>query len=155
MDFEEIVQKAVNTEAKAGLRSSTMVRDLDACCLRSHRPSNNTTSKMQTQGTTGKKSKLEESRPKKAKLAESKNPAPSRFKSSEPGKTFCTDKKSEYHEKKKKKQDQKNNTPATGDNANAVEVGEKKKRNDQGNRRCYNFQKKGYFSRNCPEPPKN
>ena len=33
INFEEIVQKAVNVKAKAGLRSSTMVWDLDICCL--------------------------------------------------------------------------------------------------------------------------
>ena len=31
MDFKEMVQKAVNTEAKASLRSSAMVRDSDIC----------------------------------------------------------------------------------------------------------------------------
>ena len=46
--FEEIVQKAVNTEAKARLRSSTMVWDSDARCSRGHRLSHNTFLKMQT-----------------------------------------------------------------------------------------------------------
>ena len=49
MNFEEMVQKAVNVEAKTGLRSSTMVRDSDICCPEDHRPSNNTTLKVQTQ----------------------------------------------------------------------------------------------------------
>ena len=34
MNFEEMLQKTVNAEAKAGLRSSIMVRDLDAHYLR-------------------------------------------------------------------------------------------------------------------------
>ena len=46
MNFEEIVQRVVNMEAKAGLRSSTMVRDLDAHCPRGHYPSHNTFSKV-------------------------------------------------------------------------------------------------------------
>ena len=46
VNFEEMVQKAVNAKAKAGLRSTTMVRDSDIRCSRGHRPSNNTTSKM-------------------------------------------------------------------------------------------------------------
>ena len=50
MDFEEMVQQAVNTKAKVGLRSSTMVRDSDAYCSKSHRLSHNTFSKVQTQG---------------------------------------------------------------------------------------------------------
>ena len=32
IDFEEIVQKVVNAEAKASLRSSAMVRDSDIRC---------------------------------------------------------------------------------------------------------------------------
>ena len=150
MDFEELVQKAVNAEAKAGLRFSTMVRELDARCPRSHCPSHNTSSKGQTQGTTAKKPRTKEFRPREAKLTDGKNLAPPRSKSVEPGKTSRIYKRREYLEKKKKKRDWKNNTPATGNNAN--EVGEKKKKGDD---RCYNCQKKGHFSRNCPEPPKN
>ena len=48
MNFEEIVQKVVNAEAKAGLRSSTIVWDLDAHCSQGQRPSHNTSSKMQS-----------------------------------------------------------------------------------------------------------
>ena len=48
IDFEEMVQRAVNAEAKAGLRSSAMVRDSDIRCPQGHRPSNNTASKVQT-----------------------------------------------------------------------------------------------------------
>ena len=67
MNFEEMVQKAVNAEAKAGLRSSTMVRELDARCPRGHRPSHNTFLKVQTQETTAKEPYTKESRPKEAK----------------------------------------------------------------------------------------
>ena len=42
MDFEEIVQKAVNVQSKAGLKSSIIVRDLDICCLSGHWSSNST-----------------------------------------------------------------------------------------------------------------
>ena len=38
-NFEKIIQRTVNAEAKAGLRSSTIVRDLDAHCLKGHRTS--------------------------------------------------------------------------------------------------------------------
>ena len=48
IDFEEMVQRAVNAKAKAGLRSSTMDRDLDTCCPRGHRLFHNTSSKVQT-----------------------------------------------------------------------------------------------------------
>ena len=48
MDFEEMVQKAINAEARAGLRSSTMVQDSDIRCPKDHRPSNSTIAKVQT-----------------------------------------------------------------------------------------------------------
>ena len=144
--FEEMVQRAVNAEAKIGLRSSIMVRDADSRYLRGHRPSRNTSTKVQTQSSIVKKSKPEESRPKDSKPANGKTPAPPR--TDKPEKTSRQDKKKEYL---KKKRDRKNSTPAIGDNA----IEGEKKRNDRGDGKCYNCQKKGHFARNCPEPPKN
>ena len=69
---------------------------------------------MQIQGITAKEPRTKESWPNKVKQADGKAPALTRFKSTEPGKTSCTDKKIEYLEKKKKKRDRKNNTSATG-----------------------------------------
>ena len=138
MNFEEMMQKAVNAKAKRGLRSSTIVQDSDIRCSNNHRPSNSTALKVQTQRTTGKKSKPKESRPKESKLTEGKNPTLPHSESTEPGKTFRTDIRKEYLEKKKKKQYWKNNTSATRNNANVVEVGKKKKQDNQGNGRCYN-----------------
>ena len=60
MDFEEMVQRAVNAKSKAGPRSNTMVRNSDICCPRGHRPFNSTASKVQTQGITTKDSHPEE-----------------------------------------------------------------------------------------------
>ena len=68
INFEEIVQRAVNTEAKASLRSSTIVQNSDIRCPRGHRPSNSTISKVQTQGTTAKNF----SRPEKPKSKDTK-----------------------------------------------------------------------------------
>ena len=100
MDFEEMVQRAVNAEVKVGLKSSTMVRDSNIYCSRGHRFSNSNVLKVQTQGSTGKESKPEESRPKKSKSAEDKNPALLCSESTEPGKTSRTNKKKEYFKKK-------------------------------------------------------
>ena len=123
INFEEMVQRVVNVKAKAGLKSSTMIQDLDIHYPRGHRSSKSTVSKMQTQKTTAKESKPEELKPKKSKSAEGKNLTPPRSKFTKPGKTSCTDKKMEYL---KKKRDWKNNTPAIGDKTNTVE-GDKKK----------------------------
>ena len=74
MDFEEMVQRAVNAETKAGLRSSSMVRDSDIRCPRGHRPSNSTATKVQTQET-------KDSHPEEPKVKEVR-PTPSRAEAS-------------------------------------------------------------------------
>ena len=61
------MRKAVNVEAKAGLKSSIIVRDSDICCPRGHCSSNSTVLKVQTQASTAKDSHLEEPKVKKAK----------------------------------------------------------------------------------------
>ena len=71
INFEEMIQKAVNTEAKAGLRSSTMFWNSDIRYSRDYRPSNNIASKVQTQGITTKDSHPEEPKIKKARLTSS------------------------------------------------------------------------------------
>ena len=49
-DFEEIVQRTVNTEVKARLKSNAIVQDLDVYCPKGHCLSHNTSLKVQTQG---------------------------------------------------------------------------------------------------------
>ena len=139
--FEEIVQKAVNAEAKVGLRSSIIVWNSDARCFRGHRPSHNTSSKVQTKGTTAKEPRVKEPRPKEAKPANGKAPAPPR--SDEPIKPTRQEKKKEYW---KKKQDLKNSSLTNGNNPI---------KGKKGDRKYYNCQKNGHIARNCPEPPKN
>ena len=50
VNFEEIVQRAVNAEAKAGLKSTIMVQDLDIYCFQGYCLSNNIALKVQIQG---------------------------------------------------------------------------------------------------------
>ena len=64
------MQKVVNIKGKAGQVSSTIVSDLDVCCLRHHPLSHNTTSKMQIQGLN---TKAKKSQTKKPNLAPSHN----------------------------------------------------------------------------------
>ena len=95
-NFEEMVQKAVNAETKAGLRSSIMVWELDARCPKGHRLSHNTSSKVQTQGSSHKDSpRSEKPKPKNPK------PAPSYDNIAEPAK------KEDKKEKKKRLRNQK------------------------------------------------
>ena len=146
MDFEEMVQRAVNAEAKAGLRSSTMVRESDARCPRGHRPSHNTSSKVQTQGSSHKDSpRSEERKPKDPK------PAPSHDDAAEPAKK--EDRKDKKKKLQNRRREQNEQTPATGDNTKAPK--KKKKRRDSSEVTCFNCNKKGHYANNCTKPPKN
>ena len=124
-----MIQKTINAEAKVGQRSSIMVQDADSRCPRGHRPSQNISTKVQTQGFTTREFKPEESRSKNLEPADGKTSAPPHTK--ELRKTSRQDKKKEYL---KKKQDRKNSTLAKGDNA----IEGEKKWNNQGDGKCYN-----------------
>ena len=63
------MQRAINAEAKAALKSSTMIRDLDIYCSRDYLFSNNTFSTVQNQGIIAK----DFSRPKKPKTKDLKS----------------------------------------------------------------------------------
>ena len=144
MDFEEMVQRAVNAEAKTGLISSIMVWDLDACCLRGHRLSHNTSSKVQTQ------SSKDFSRSEKPKSKDSK-PALSCDNAAEPAK------KEDRKDKKKKlrncRREQSEQTLATGDNTEAPK--KKEKRRDPSEVTCFNCDKKSHYANNCTKLLKN
>ena len=146
MDFEEMVQKAVNAESIAGLRSSAMVQDLDIRCLQGYHPFNSTASKVQTQEMFSKEPRPEESRSKKAKPAKEKAPAPPRTNAAESLEQSKKDRKG----KKWGFWERKEQTPATG--TNVIDAGSKKKYPDI---MCYNYDKKGYYLKSCSEPPKN
>ena len=128
-----MVQKTVNAEAKAGLRSNIIVWDADSHYPRSHCLSQNTFTKMQTQDLIAKESKPKKSRPKDQKPADEKTLASPC--TNESGKTSYQDKKKEYFQKKR---DRKNSIPTIEDNA----IKSEKKRNDQGDKKFYNCQKR-------------
>ena len=143
IDLEEMVQRAVNEEAKAGLRSSAIVRDLDIRCLQGHRPSNSTASKVQTQATSAKEPRPEESRTKEAKQAKGKAPAlpwTNAVESSEQGKKDKKDKKRRFRERRERSEE----TSATGVNTEAP----KKKLKT----RCFNCNKKDHNANECTKP---
>ena len=143
--FEEMVQRAVNVEAKAGLRSSTMVRDSDAHYFKGHCPSYNISSKVQSQGSNNK----DFSRSKEPKFKNSK-PAPSRNDAAieSAKKEDRKDKKKRFRRQRREHtEEQKEQTLATGINKAAS----KKKLKV----RCFNCDKKDYYANNCIKPPKN
>ena len=139
MNFEEIVQKAVNAEAKAGLRSNTMVQDLDAYCPKSDRPFHNTSSKMQTQSSKDS-SRSEVFKPKDPK------PAPSSDNVVEPAK------KEDRKDKKKRLRNQRREH--TGEQTSAIDVNIKAPKK-KIKARCFNSNKKGYYANEYTKPLKN
>ena len=147
MNFEEIMQRAVNVEAKASLKSSIIIWDLDIYCSGSHRSFNSTALKMQTQGTTVKDS----SRPKKPKVKETKSiraNAVEPLEQDKKDKKDWGDKKRSFRKKKKR-----SNTLVTGNNA--IDALKKKKKNrdcDISEVTCYNFNKKEHFAKTCIKP---
>ena len=118
-----------------------MVRELDPRCPRGHRPSHNTSSKVQTQGFSHKDSpRSEEPKPNDLKLVPSRNDA------KEPAK------KKDKKEKKKKLRNQRREhtskqTPATRVNTKVLKKMIKA--------RCFTCNKKGHYANQCIEPPKN
>ena len=103
MNFEEIMQRAVNAEVKAGLKSSTIIQDLDIRYPRSHRSSNSTTSKVQTKEITTKDSHPEEPKVKKTRSTSFQTEA------CEPFKQARQEKKNKRHQKRRDKEQ----TPAS------------------------------------------
>ena len=98
INFKEIVQRAVNTEVKAGLRSSTMVRNSDICCPRNHCLSNSIASKIQKKKIIAKNFPQEEPKVKEVK------PILSRVaEASEPSKQARKDRKKKWHQEKRNK----------------------------------------------------
>ena len=140
-NFEELVQKAVNVEANAGLRSSIMVRESDLLCFRDYRPSHNTFSKVQTQGSSHK----DLSRSKEPKSKDPK-PAPSRDNVAEPAK------KEDRKKKKKKLWNQRREHTDEQTLATRVNTKALKKKIKA---RCFNCNKKGHYANECTELSKN
>ena len=142
VNFEEMVQRAVKVKAKAGPKSTIMVRGSDIRCPRGHRPSNNTASKVQTQETAAKDS----SRPEEPKTKDPKS-VPLRDDPAEPAKKEDKQKRLKCRQERTRESKE---TPATGNNI--VNAAKKKKKRDTSKVTCFNCDKKGHYTRNCTKP---
>ena len=139
VNFEEMVQKAINAKAKTGLKSIIMVRDSDICCPRGHCLSNNTTSKVQTQETAAKDfSHSEKPKTKNPKSVTSRdNPA-------ELAKKKDKQKRFKHRQERIRKPKE---TPATGNNT--INAAKKKKKHDTSKVMYFNCNKKSHYASNC------
>lgn len=142
-----MVQRAVNVKAKAGLISNIIVYVSDIYCPRSHCFSNNITSKVQTQKTTIKDSRL--------KKITAKN--------SEPALPYTNMAESlKQSRKNKKKKTKKGRQDTTGKwkkqisttNNNIINAFKKKKNCDISKIRYFNYNIKSYYVNTYTKPRK-
>ena len=133
--FKEIMQRAVNAEVKIGLKSSIIVQNLDACFSKGYRLSHKTFLKVQTQGSTAKKSKLKEFKPKESKSVNERSSV--LFYTNKPFKLNCKDMKKKWLKKK-------DSIMAIRDNA--IKSKKKQTHNNTSQIICYNCQKKNHFA---------
>ena len=105
MNFEEMIQKTINTEAKTGLRYSIMVRDLDIYYTKDHYLSNSIVLSIQIQKTTAKEPCPKKSRPKKAKSAKNEAPTLSQTNMAKFSKQSKKDKKDKKRRSREHKRD--------------------------------------------------
>lgn len=135
-----MVQRIVNVEAKASLRSSTIIWDLDAHCFKGHCLFHITSSKLQTQDFNNKDSYHS----KKLKLKDL-NAALSCDNIVELAKKV--DKKNKkirfWGQRQEHIGERKKQTPAT--NVNVTKTAPKKKLKFK----YFNYDKKGYYANNC------
>lgn len=108
-----MIEKAVDAETKAGLQSTSYIREMDQRSQRGNRPAHVTAAKAQTQGSSMKDPRVEEPKP---------GPPESKATNPQPPESAETSEKARMEKKKKKwqmeKRDKKDSTtPATGANA--------------------------------------
>ena len=61
--WEEMIEKAVDAEAKAGLQPTSFIREMNHRCQRGNRPAHVTAAKVQTLGSKNLKPKAQEPKP--------------------------------------------------------------------------------------------
>ena len=146
IDYKELVSKAVRANAKAGLQSSSYMRETDLNYLRGSWPAYTTTYKVETQGAVNCGDKSWAKNPVSAPMSTSTQ-------DSEPSNKARKDKKKKQHEdKKNSKKPRDSSTLAT--KVNKTEISSKRKK-DISEITYYNCNKKGHYATKCPELQKS
>ena len=153
--WEELVRKTIAAEAKAALRPSSYVREMDQHCPRGNRPAYATSVK--AQGSSMKDPRSQDYKPKSSGPGVASGSGSGSGPQRTDSESFSRSKKRKGGPNKKK-----SDTPASG--VNTTEAGDgqksKKQRRQERNKRdvkdvtCYNCDKKGHYATTCPKPRK-
>ena len=152
--WEQLIEKAIEAEAKAGLQPSFILRKMDQLCPRGNRPAHTTVAKSQASASSAQDPRTEPSTGKA--LVPDKPPPSSRAEHGE-----ISDKKAQKKKKKKQRwrdteQAGKDSTPATDINASSIAAGRTSSHcKDPSLMICYNCNKEGYYASLCIEPKKD
>ena len=151
--FKELVEKAVDAEAKAALRPCSYARKTNEYCFRGSWPS---AAKSSTQGQSMKDLRVKEP---KSRPQELKALALQRFDSAETFEKTWKEKKKNHCQNKRDCYAREGSTPAT--KINTTDTNDSKKKKNGSNLRnpsevvYYIYNQKGHYSNKCPKPLKS
>ena len=134
--WEEVVEKAVNVEAKAGLKPHSIVQEIDSRCSKGHRPSVKKNKDDTYQEHRNKASNKDKKKAKSYPLSFANQPQTQ------------ASKKDKHHGSWQ-------DHPAIGINATEVAKKDKNKAKDLSHIECYTCKQKGHYANKCPKKPKN
>ena len=142
--WEEVIEKAINTEVKALLQSSASTRDMDSRCSRGNKPA-----RKEEKDSSGK-NKSTDSIPADTS-SEKQSSSTQQTSSANPKKNQDHQKGGSWRRGGRQRQGQSHDSPATGVNASTV----KKEVKDISQVEYYNCHRKGHYATMCPQRPKN
>ena len=154
--FDQMVKKAIDTEAKSALRSRSSTKEMDQNCPQGNKPANSTVAKSEDSAMKDPRMKEPKRRgPESLSGAQRSTSGPQR--SNESSEKARKEKKKEQRRRDRERQE--GSTLATG--VNAAQTGEPSQKKKKLRKRpdrdlsmvtCFNCDKKGHYANTCPEP---